>query len=83
MKGIISPYEPSILPPSEHSPEVTLVPCVVNGLTVEGVSPSFSSWDIPADVLFGPGERLIVMPADKHAQAVALGYTEVEVDLWQ
>ena len=70
MKVIISPYEPDL-----NDPE-TYVPCVVN----DTQATYFSSSDIPTSIPC-EGERLIHLEADAHAEAVALGY--VEVDLWQ
>lgn len=76
MKAIISPYEPSLEPNKDDT--YHLVPCVVNDLQAT----YFSSSDMP-DTIPSEGERLIHLDADAHAEAVALGYVEVEVDLWQ
>lgn len=71
MKAIISPYEPDLKDGS------TLVPCVINDTQAD----YFSSSDMP-DSIPCEGERLIHLEADKHAEAIALGYVEVEVDSW-
>lgn len=71
MKAIISPYELDLNDGS------TLVPCVVNDTEAD----YFSSSDMPVNIP-SEGERLIYLEADKHAEAVALGYVEVEVDSW-
>lgn len=71
MKAIISPYEPDLKDGS------TRVPCVVNDTEAD----YFSSSDMP-DTIPSEGERLIHLEADKHAEALALGYVEVEVESW-
>lgn len=72
MKVIISPYEPSL------EDTETLVPSVVNDLEAT----YFSSSDMPESIP-SEGERLIHLTESDHAEAVALGYVEVEVDgLW-
>lgn len=76
MKAIISPYEPVI----DAKGDTVYMPSVV----IDTEAQEFSSSDMPSSIVdVQEGERLIVMSADKHAEAVALGYTEVEVDLWQ
>lgn len=71
MKAIISPYEPDLNDGS------TLVPCVINDTQAD----YFSSSDMP-DTISSEGERLIALSTDKHAEALTLGYVEVEVDSW-
>ena len=76
MKVIISPYEPALEPNRDGT--YHLVPCVVNDTQAD----YFTSSDMPESIPC-EGERLIHLEADAHAEAVALGYVEVEVDLWQ
>lgn len=71
MRAIISPYERC------QRDDGTLVPCVAVDVAAE----YFSSSDMPASIP-SDGERLVHLSADKHAEAVALGYVEVEVDSW-
>lgn len=76
MKAIISPYEPALEPNKDGT--YYLVPAVVNDLHAA----YFTSSDIP-DNIPSAGERLIHLTPERHAQAVALGYVEVEVgNLW-
>lgn len=77
MKAIISPYEPSLNPDRDGT--YYLAPCVV----IDTEATYFSSSDMPESIP-SEGERLIHLEADAHAEAVALGYVEVEVgNLWQ
>ena len=71
MKAIISPYEPIT-----KRGQTVSVPSVV----VDTEASGFDSSDIPAPIVdAADGERLIFLDDEAHAQAVALGYTEVDV----
>ena len=71
MKAIISPYEDII----QHG-ETVSVPTVV----IDTFASHFESSDIPSSMIDAvDGERLIFLDEDAHAQAVNLGYTEVNV----
>ena len=70
-KAIISPYEEV----TQHG-ETVSVPTVV----VDTNTKRFESSDIPSSMIDAvDGERLIFLDADAHAQAINLGYTEVDV----
>ena len=75
MKAIISPYE--------HLENI-LYPSVIIDLkvTTDGIVeyPSFNSSDIPDGIIDASNaERLIFLDDTAHAQAVSLGYVEVDV----
>ena len=71
MKAIISPYEKTIL-----DNKTTSMPCVV----IDTKADAFDSSDIPSSMIDGRAEeRLIFLDEAAHAQAVNLGYTEVDV----
>ena len=70
-KAIISPYEDV----AQHEETVSM-PTVVIDTGAKG----FESSDIPDSMVDGrDGERLIFLDEAAHAQAVNLGYTEVDV----
>ena len=69
-KAIISPYEDII----RHG-QTASVPTVV----IDTDASQFESSDIPSSMTDGrDGERLIFLDEAAHAQAVNLGYTEVD-----
>lgn len=71
MKAIISPYEPI----TKHGETVSM-PTVV----IDTGATRFDSSDMPASIVdTAEGERLIFLDDTAHAQAVSLGYTEVDV----
>ena len=70
-KAIISPYEDVFV-----DDKTVGMPTAV----VDTGADAFDSSDIPSSMIDdGDGERLIIMDAEHHALAVALGYTEVDV----
>ena len=70
-KAIISPYEDTV----RHG-EVVNMPTVV----IDTDAKAFNSSDMPASIVdAAEGERLIFLDDTAHAQALALGYTEVDV----
>lgn len=71
MKAIISPYEPA----TRHN-ETVSIPAVV----IDTGATEFDSSDVPESIVVqADGERLVFLQADHHAQAVTLGYVEVDV----
>ena len=71
MKAIISPYEKTIL-----DNKTIAMPCVV----IDTKADAFDSSDIPDGIIDASNaERLIFLDEAAHAQAVNLGYTEVDV----
>ena len=71
MKAIISPYENIT-----QLGEIVSMPTVV----VDTEASRFDSSDMPASVVdAAEGERLIFLDAEAHAQAVNLGYVEVDI----
>ena len=70
-KALISPYEDTV----RHGETVSM-PSVV----VDTDAKAFDSSDMPASIVdVADGERLIFLDIEAHAQALALGYTEVDV----
>ena len=70
-KAIISPYESKIV----HL-KTEQIPCVVDDLG--GVS--FNSSDTPSTAIdIADGELLIILDETNHAEALNLGYTEVDI----
>lgn len=70
-KAIISPYEDTV----RHGETVSMPSVVIDTEATE-----FDSSDIPASMVgAAEGERLIFLDDTAHAQAVSLGYTEVDV----